>query len=65
LLVIFPSSKRAHDIVLLPLFRFAAEKDDNFFAVFSKINPVAGAEMNPAFKNTGPNTLNVGEIAQA
>jgi hypothetical protein len=50
------------DIILLALFRSPSEKDDNLFAILSKIDAVSGTKIDSAFKNTGSNTLHVGEI---
>lgn len=65
LLVVFPSAERSKDIVLLPMLRSAAKENHNFFAVFSKINTIAGAEMDPALKDAASHTLDVREIALA
>ncbi len=62
MLVIFPSFVCKPDVALLALFRSTTKKDDCPLAVFSKIHSVAGAEVDLAPVNTGPNAFGVGEI---
>ena len=62
LLVVIPSVKRQTDIDLLALFRSTTQKNHNLFAVFSKVNAVAGTEIDPALKNTSADTLDVGKV---
>jgi hypothetical protein len=46
-----PSFERQPDIVLLALLRSTAKQNDGPFAIFSKVHPVAGAEIDLAFVN--------------
>jgi hypothetical protein len=50
------------NVVLLTLFRATAKKDDNLFAIFSKVNAIPGTEVDSGLKNTGSDTLDVGQV---
>ena len=47
------------DVLLLALLRSAAEKDNQIDSVLAEIDPVAGSEIYPAFKDTRSNSLGV------
>jgi hypothetical protein len=57
-----PNSYPQRDVLLLTLLDAAAEQNNQPLAVFAKINPVAGAEIDSQFKHTGTNTFNIRDI---
>ena len=40
-----------------------AQEDDQGIAVLAEIDPVAGAEIYPAFENTGADTRDAGQVS--
>src|SRR5580700_9616737 len=61
--VVFPVQLRPPDIQLLALFRATAKQNDEPSAFPSKIDAVAGAEVNPVFENAAANTFDVRQVA--
>ena len=57
LFVIPPEALGELDILLLTLLDATAQENDPGLAVFAKIDPVAGAEIYPAFEYTGTDTV--------
>ena len=51
------------DTLLLSLLGPTAQEDDQDIAFLAEIDPIAGAEVYPAFEDTGAHALSVGEVA--
>jgi hypothetical protein len=63
--IVFPPVTRDVDVVLLTLFRSAAKKNENPFALFAKVDAITGTEIDPALVNAAAHTLDVGKIPQS
>jgi hypothetical protein len=53
------------NVILLTLFRAAAEQDDDSLSVFSEIDPVAWTEIYADFKDPAADSLHIREVSQA
>jgi hypothetical protein len=61
--VVFPIRPCLADVFLLALLRAAGEQNNKPVAVPPEVNSVAGAKINPVFKNAVTGRLDVGKVA--
>src|SRR5215472_4549821 len=63
-LIILPSGQGGFDVLLLALFRSAAEQNNETLPVLAKIDSVSLSEIDPVFEHSGTDAFHVREIAR-